>query len=108
MQKLTVIVLLSVCFTQCNNARKSAQYTADGFAKAMVQFTPYKNNPVFAGTAADTWDKNIRERGYILKEDSIYHMWYNGYTDTSDIKYLGYASSTDGINWTRYKNNPVL
>lgn len=107
MQKVTPIVLLFLYLNQCNNTHMQQQYTNDGFAKAMVEFTPYKSNPVFSGTGADTWDKNIRERGYILKEDSLYHMWYTGYTDTSDIKFLGYATSVDGISWTRCKDNPI-
>lgn len=107
MPRSVLIILLSLVITQCNNIKQQVPYTSDGFAKAMVEFSPYKNNPVFAGTDSTQWDKNIRERGYILKEDSQYHVWYTGYTDTSDIKYLGYATSADGINWKRYQDNPI-
>jgi predicted GH43/DUF377 family glycosyl hydrolase len=107
MYKPAFLVLLASCILQYSSAQRPRKYTSDGFAKALVEFTPYKNNPVFAGTGANTWDKNIRERGYILHEDSLYHLWYTGYTDTSEIKHLGYATSTDGLNWTRYKDNPV-
>jgi hypothetical protein len=35
-------------------------------------------------------------------------MWYTGYnSEKSDTKYLGYATSKDGINWKRYPQNPV-
>ena len=78
------------------------------FPTELVSFVPYKNNPVFAGTGADTWDNKIRERGYILHEGDTYHMWYTGYREDGDkIKHLGYATSADGITWTRYKNNPI-
>jgi hypothetical protein len=107
MYKPTLFVLLIIGLLQSSFAQRRPKYTSDGFAKALVEFVPYKNNPVFAGTGADTWDKNIRERGYILCEDSIYHLWYTGYTDTSEIKYLGYSTSTDGLSWKRYKDNPV-
>jgi len=74
-----------------------------------VKFIPYKGNPVFTGGGDGTWDKMIRERGYILKEDDGYHMWYTGYEkEDHDTKYLGYASSPDGINWKRYAHNPVF
>ncbi len=33
------------------------------FPSEIVDFIPYKNNPVFRGTGTDTWDKEIRERG---------------------------------------------
>lgn len=107
MPRSVLIILLSLVITQCNNVKQQEPYTSDGFAKAMVEFNPYKNNPVFAGTDSTQWDKNIRERGYILKEDSQYHLWYTGYTDTSDIKFLGYATSSDGISWIRDTNNPI-
>lgn len=78
------------------------------FPTELVSFVPYKNNPVFAGTSADTWDNKIRERGYILHEGDTYHMWYTGYQESkSKTKYLGYATSVDGLTWTRYKNNPI-
>jgi sucrose-6-phosphate hydrolase SacC (GH32 family) len=68
-----------------------------------------ENNPVFKGTDTDTWDRLIRERGFILVEDGIYKMWYSGYTGSdSDPINLGYATSGDGINWTRYSDQPVF
>ena len=46
----------------------------------LVAWTPIPENPVFAGTGRDTWDRKIRERGYILvSDDGTYHLWYTGY-----------------------------
>ena len=79
------------------------------FPAELVNFIPYKRNPVFCGTGKDTWDKNIRERGYILRQNGTYHLWYTGYNDdSSDTKFLGYATSNDGLNWTRYPDNPIF
>ena len=45
-----------------------------------MDWKPIADNPVFAGTGRDTWDRKIRERGYILiGEDGTYHLWYTGY-----------------------------
>ncbi|GAB2773024.1 hypothetical protein GCM10027275_14980 [Rhabdobacter roseus] len=79
------------------------------FPPELVQFTPYEGNPVFAGTGTDTWDQRIRERGFILKEEDGYHLWYTGYTKTGtdQTKYLGYATSADGLAWTRHPANPI-
>ncbi|GAB3704594.1 hypothetical protein GCM10027592_36140 [Spirosoma flavus] len=78
------------------------------FPDAIVNFTPYKNNPVFKGTGTSTWDENIRERGYILHEGDTYHLWYTGYKKgKGEPMQLGYATSPDGLNWTRYAGNPI-
>jgi sucrose-6-phosphate hydrolase SacC (GH32 family) len=97
------------------SACRSGEKTRSGdnvsveFPKEMVRFVPYAHNPIFSGTDTDTWDRHIRERGYILYEDSLYKMWYTGYVGgDNDPKSLGYATSTDGIHWTRYPGNPIF
>lgn len=95
----------------CNSRTKpSSEYiNSEDFPKEMVEFTPYGGNPVFKATGTNTWDKMIRERGYILYEDGLYKMWYTGYNGKeSESKYLGYATSNDGINWKRYPDNPIF
>ncbi|AKD55619.1 glycoside hydrolase family protein [Spirosoma radiotolerans] len=78
------------------------------FPAELTTFTPNSTNPVFAGTGTDTWDQKIRERGYILREGNTYHLWYTGYRDGTDQnRSLGYATSADGVTWTRYKDNPI-
>lgn len=93
-------------------SKKSESTGKDGnidFPATMVQFSPYPNNPIFQGTGQETWDKLIRERGYILFEDGLYKMWYTGYNeDISNVKYLGYATSDDGISWERYSDQPII
>lgn len=75
----------------------------------MVTFQALENNPIFSGTNQNTWDALIRERGYILAEDGIYKMWYSGYRgEENDVKNPGYATSTDGISWERYADNPIF
>ncbi len=74
----------------------------------MFNFEPYEINPVFSGTNKETWDQNIRERGFILKENNIYKMWYTGYQSDSDKMALGMATSEDGINWIRNPINPIF
>jgi predicted GH43/DUF377 family glycosyl hydrolase len=71
---------------------------------------PLPENPVFAGTGRDTWDKKIRERGFILVgDDHAYHLWYTGYAvDKPPTMSLGHATSKDGLHWTREPANPIF
>jgi sucrose-6-phosphate hydrolase SacC (GH32 family) len=83
---------------------------ADGaqvFPPELVEFVPYEQNPVFESAGPEHWDEMIRERGWILKEDNLYHMWYTGYDSPKGPMKLGYATSPDGLTWTRYPGNPI-
>ncbi len=106
MQKTTISLLLTVCFLHCGTSPKEKN-NAEEFPEELVRLVPYQKNPVFTGTGSTTWDNQIRERGFILKEDSSYFMWYTGYTNIDSVKYLGYATSPDGLSWTRYPGNPI-
>ena len=78
------------------------------FPPEITEFIPYQNNPVFQPGGPECWDAAIRERGWILREDGAYHLWYTGYQpgDAQTMK-LGYATSPDGISWTRHPGNPI-
>ena len=78
------------------------------FPPELVQFTPYRHNPVFTAAGPGHWDVRIRERGWILRQGNLYHMWFTGYDGTRPgKKMLGYAISTDGLHWTRFPDNPI-
>src|SRR3954470_11183889 len=100
MYRIFLLVLSAIYMIQCGPSHK-VMSNVNEFPDELVHFIPYKNNPVFTGTGTATWDNQIRERGWIFKEDNIYHLWYTGYTNIDSIKYLGYATSPDGFTWTR-------
>jgi hypothetical protein len=35
-------------------------------------------------------------------------MWYSSYLNSASPGYIGYATSPDGINWTKYAGNPIF
>lgn len=109
MKTLQIIILTVIIFfsTKCYHSNRINDAAKERFPKELVQFVSYQNNSLFTGTGADTWDKQIRERGYILKEGSTYHLWYTGYKSNNGNRQLGYASSADGINFTRHFQNPI-
>src|SRR6476620_10501275 len=92
LQMFLILLLVS----NCNNQHKSqsAKTNSGAFPSELVAFTPYPSKPVFKAADQGAWDKKIRERGYILYEDSSYKLWHTGYNgDDTIVKHLGYATS---------------
>lgn len=95
--------LLFVCFV-LTSPLVSAQFA---FPSELVNFKAYAENPIFTGSNLETWDKQIRERGFILKEGPNFHLWFTGYSPASPTKFLGYATSKDGIYWERFSKETI-
>jgi hypothetical protein len=71
-----------------------------------VQWTKYAANPIL--TTTEPWEGTLIEGQTLLKREGLYHMWYGGLAVGSDVSYIGYATSTDGVHWTKYAGNPVI
>lgn len=94
-----------ICFVLAAGAVAAAD---PEFPPELVQFGPASTAPLLAGTGSDTWDRMMRERGWVMHEGDKWHLWYTGYNnDRDESKYLGYATSDDGLNWTRWPENPL-
>ncbi|MCC6490354.1 MAG: hypothetical protein IT364_22915 [Candidatus Hydrogenedentes bacterium] len=62
---------------------------------------------------AGAWDEHIRERMWVLYEDGQFKAWYAGWQgeydlDRENLVHLGYATSPDGIHWTKHPGNPIF
>tara|TARA_R110002049_G_scaffold28018_5_gene96669 strand:- start:21788 stop:22738 length:951 start_codon:yes stop_codon:yes gene_type:complete len=110
--RILIVLLLIILGSGCKNQKKTENISNEeniNFPSAMVNFAPIPENPVFQGSNTSTWDKNLRERGFILFEDDMYKMWYTGYNDSiSPKRFLGLANSKDGIHWQRYSDKPII
>ena len=79
------------------------------FPSELVEFGPASRVPLFTGGGAEAWDRDLRERGWIMREGGRWHLWYTGYNRAANSpRLLGYASSADGLNWTRSPANPLI
>lgn len=63
-------------------------------------------NPILNLGTDGTWDKQGISNPSVIFKDHEYRMWYTGF-DEEHMR-IGYATSIDGINWTKYSSNPVL
>lgn len=88
---------------------KAWSQAGGAFPPELTQWQAYEGNPLFSGTGRDTWDRMIRERGFILREGDQWRLWYTGYggPDRKSMS-LGYATSPDGVTWTRFPGNPIF
>lgn len=72
-----------------------------------VTWTKDASNPVLTGSAGD-WDEVVSWPQVIKNGVNSYQMWYYGGKSDGSSSGIGLATSTDGINWTKYAGNPVL
>src|SRR5262249_5828731 len=80
----------------------------DDFPAELVRWNPLAANPIFTAEGPGHWDVKIRERGWILRTGDTYRLWFTGYDGTREsVKHLGYATSADGVHWTRWATNPI-
>jgi predicted GH43/DUF377 family glycosyl hydrolase len=75
--------------------------------KSLTSWTPLSKTAIFVGNP-ESWDKKIRERGWIIQEKDEWKLWYTGYDGSKDgIRRVGYATSSDGLTWKRHPK-PLL
>lgn len=66
---------------------------------------------VLTAVQGSDWEGMEVNRPTVVKKDGVYHMWYTGQMFALENQMarscIGYAQSTDGINWERRKD-PVI
>jgi len=91
--------------TTYQNGAIGLAYSANG-----TSWVKYSGNPVLTGTVAG-YDSKYIAGPYVIALNLTYNMWYTGRnfpaTGTNNGNKILYATSYDGINWTKWPN-PVL
>ena len=64
-------------------------------------------NPLLSVGSPGEWDNAGVSNPCVLYTGTRYEMFYTG-NDGSQGYRIGYAVSTDGVNWQKYPENPVL
>lgn len=74
-----------------------------------INWTKYAANPVFQAGSSGEWDDWEHSPNSVLFDGTTYHLWYRANRGANYQKdRIGYANSTNAINWVKYSNNPVL
>lgn len=97
---LGLVILLTACKkddldTPCHSIGKKQDWKKDG------------GNPVFV-KGEKSWDDGVILGHCVIKSGNAFKMWYGGGHSLESGTSIGYATSTDGLHWTRYSGNPVL
>ncbi len=74
----------------------------------MVNLTPYENNPVLTTGELGEWDSGGVGTARVVFVDGLFHMFYIGFKTNPVVQGIGYATSEDGLHWTKYEHNPVF
>lgn len=84
--------------------------TRIGYAESVDGFlwTESVNNPIIDLGATGEWDDYGVAHSYVLKEEGVYKMWYSGRYAADKRTRMGYATSSNGIDWVKYAENPVI
>jgi hypothetical protein len=74
----------------------------------VFDFAVYEGNPVLPNGGSGAWDAMIFLHNVVYHDD-LFHMFYYGWSGNPDDPLgTGYATSEDGLQWTKYDDNPVF
>ncbi|MFA5795455.1 MAG: DUF2341 domain-containing protein [Candidatus Brocadiia bacterium] len=83
------------------NDRIGYATSADG-----VIWTKEYNTAILDKNTGAPWEQTHVLNPSVISDTGTYKMWYSGMNGA--VWKIGYATSNDGIGWTRYVSNPVL
>lgn len=92
--------------TTTSTTTTSEPQAADG--PLVFDFTLVKgiDDPVIPDGSGEDWDATYAFAPNVVYDGSTFHMFYSGWATDSSIA-IGYASSSDGVNYTEHPDNPV-
>src|SRR3989338_2191256 len=95
-----------------NNASVINEHWKIGFATSIdgIKWDKYEQNPVL-NPSLDGWDNKAVYQPEVLKiSNTKYYMWYTAtsFSASSPRWKIGFAESSDGLNWNKFSGNPVI
>jgi predicted GH43/DUF377 family glycosyl hydrolase len=72
-----------------------------------INWTRFGDAPVLPVGAPGEWDDSGMELATVLKVGAEYRMYYGGFGGDTPPQ-IGYATSSDGVTWSKYLGNPII
>ncbi|MEE9506531.1 MAG: hypothetical protein V3V98_05230, partial [Thermoplasmata archaeon] len=81
-----------------------------GYAESSdgINWVRVRSTPVLGPGNPGEWDDVAIWKASVIYESGTYRMWYSGHDGVNCHSSVGYAESTDGLDWTRDPANPIL
>ena len=95
MKRLTIIIIAVLLFIPVGTA-----------TQAQTDWRKYDGNPVLPKGPAGSWEDEGVFNPEVIFDGGTFKMWYGG-DDGTNFR-TGYATSTDGLVWTKSDSNPVM
>ncbi len=97
-----------VAYYIAQNTSNSATYPGQTYRCTSSDLITWSNHTLVLAAGPGTYDDRGARVATVLKVASgDYRMWYTA-TGTVTVNGLGYATSTDGLTWTKYAGNPFM
>jgi len=85
----------------------SSMLTPSKAANDMV-FQVYGDKPVLDHGKTGSWNETYTDPGAVLVYKDTFYMFYNGFNNWVAPVQIGYATSPDGLTWTKHGSDPIL
>jgi alpha-glucoside transport system substrate-binding protein len=72
-----------------------------------IDWNLYDGNPVLPVGDGGSWDEQEADGPAVIKDGGLYKMWYHGCNGGYTVCSIGYATSTNGLDWSKH-DVPVL
>jgi predicted GH43/DUF377 family glycosyl hydrolase len=75
-----------------------------------LNWTKFPGNPVITNGVPQSYDDMWVAVPSVIKRNNQFEIWYSSFNSVAawDTIFICYATSTDGINWTKFAGNPLL
>lgn len=100
MKKLIFNLLLSLFILSLTGCKQENTHTP-------LKFNAYEYNPILTSGEPGAWDDYYVVLPHVVVDNYIFYMFYMG-GNTNGVMCIGLATSIDGINFTKFQENPVL